>query len=146
MSHISPLGRLSWRPRELPAAEDVQVKVEDALARSGPIVGHNPKVDETFFLRDGRGGDHEMAEDSLVLGGCGTKADEPIPLLRDEQDVRGCHWVDVPKGVAQIILVDLVARDSAREDRVKDGARVLVTRARATDRVPAPLGVPRREA
>ncbi len=71
-------------------------------------------VNETLLARNLARGQHEMAEQLLVLGGGRREAGHVH--ARNEQYVRGRLRRDVAEGQAGVVLVDGLGRDLAAKD------------------------------
>jgi hypothetical protein len=111
---------LAGRPGERAAAEDVEVYVEDRLARARARVddGAVAALRESFLGGDARRGEEESAEEGLVgVGGVGERGDV---AARDDEDVGGGLRVDVAEGEGVLVRVDDLRGDFARGDLAEE--------------------------
>ena len=99
-----------WRPFQRPAANEVQVQVEDRLACALSVVRDEAELAEALMLGDGCSSNHQVAENRRVLGRRGAQARESVSVLWYDEDMRRGHGVDVPEGEAELVLEDDLAR------------------------------------
>src|SRR6476660_1237895 len=107
-----------WRksarwPGELPAAEQMEMDVEDRLSRTGARV-HDGAIAGGDPLRSGnlRGGEHEPAHHR----GIRRLVERSDVLLRDHEDVRRRLRIDVAEGDRVLVLADDLRRDLPAHD------------------------------
>mmetsp|Transcript_21330 Transcript_21330/g.84837 ORF Transcript_21330/g.84837 Transcript_21330/m.84837 type:complete len:276 (-) Transcript_21330:546-1373(-) len=136
----SPSLPSSGRPRERPAADDVEVEVEDRLAHLGAVIHYEPIRVEAGLLSDDADFGHQVAEHGDVVVLREAQLREAHALLGDEQHVDGSDGVDVLEREAVVVLVDDVGRDVAAEDLVEDRRGRVVDDAGAEDGAPAVPG------
>src|SRR3990170_3738371 len=109
----------SGRPCHGPAAEEVEMEVEDALARLGSDVRHHPvAAAETGLVRDALDDAEEPDQQAGVGIGQGMGIGDVA--ARDDEHVRRRLRVDVAEGDDLVILVDPVGRDLARHDAAEE--------------------------
>ena len=102
------------------AGDEVDVKMRDGLARVRAVVDHDAEASgEVEFLRDGAGGEEEVAEDGFV--GRGGFADARYQLFGDDEKVGGRLRLDVVKDDAVFVLVLDLGGDFAIDDSLEDG-------------------------
>jgi len=94
------------RPDHVPAAEEVQVQVEDGLAAVAALVEDEPIpiFGQAFVGGNLLGGGKEGGQSGRVLGSEVGHAAQM--LVGNDEDVGGGLRVDVAKGGDQVILVD----------------------------------------
>src|SRR5690606_230342 len=109
------------RPAELPAAENMQVEVLDALPGIGPGIGHDPvSVNIEAQLRGhGSGELHQPAQQLLTFRAAGVADGRNMPGW-DDQDVLGRLRVGVPECQRIIGTLDDGCRDRSRDDPAED--------------------------
>src|SRR5699024_6114795 len=103
------------RPAHGAAAENMNMQVEHILRRLRAVGYDQPEgIAVTLLAPHGSCREQQMAEQSLiVIGGI----DEHVNgFFRNDENVHGCLRVDVPKGQAQVILVDDVCVDFPVDD------------------------------
>src|SRR5262245_31041469 len=111
-------------PRHRAPAQQMDVKVEDALPRTGPDVGDETPAAAIDALRLGQVGrrlrdvGEHLAVTILDIG------DRGDVLLRDQQDVRRRFRVGVAEGDDPVVLVHDLARDLVRRDLAEDAGGV----------------------
>lgn len=111
---------LARRPREVATAEEVDVNVEDGLARVRARVddGAVATLGEPFLIGDAGGDAEQMAEQRLVrLRGVVEGFDV---RARDDEDVRRSLRVDVAEGDGPPVFVDERGGNLARDDLAKE--------------------------
>ena len=97
----------------MPTADQMNVKVVDALAAMAATVDHTAVslFGEPFGLRDACGGnEHRPHEFRVLVAEFGHGADVPF---RNQEDVHRPLGIDVPKGQRPFVTEDLVAGDLA---------------------------------
>jgi len=89
----------------------VDVEVGDGFAAVGAVVDCDAEAGfgDAELGGEFSGGQEEMAEDGLVIGG--GFADARDGLLRDDENMHRCLWGSVPEGAAEIVLVEDVGGD-----------------------------------
>ena len=92
------------------------MEVVDALARVVPHVGDEPVAGlcHAFALGDLPGAGEHVAKKSIVLSRQGLGALDM--LFGDDEHVDRRLGRDVPKGIDQLVLIDLGGRDVPRRD------------------------------
>ena len=101
------------------SAEHVQVKMRDSLAAVTTGVRHDAKALRTELLADFTGLSQQMAEHGLMRAvNVSKRLDQ---LLRDHQNMHRSDGRDVVKGEANIVFIDLVARQLAAHYAGEDG-------------------------
>ena len=102
------------RPLHGAPGEDVEVQVGHGFAAIGAIVDDEAEAVcvESLAAGDFTDFEHEVSEQRLVSG-LGETRDG---LARDEEQVDGCLWGDVPEADALIVFVDDFGGDFAGAD------------------------------
>lgn len=95
----------------------------DSLAALLPIVDYDTKSFRTLFLADLPSNVQHMTENVLLVLTCCGQLHQSIALLGDDQNVRGSLRVDITKGVAELIIVDLFGIPLTRENLVEHRRR-----------------------
>ena len=106
---------LSRRPLQLPSAEQVHMKMGDALTSLPAVVDNKAEAFIRFCKAEVTGnfaGDEQQVPQCMAIivivftnpGDC---------FFRDDQDVLGSLWIDVPESDREIILVENICRDLA---------------------------------
>jgi hypothetical protein len=97
-------ARLAWRPSERPAAKQVEVEMEDRLARAATVV-HNHPVSrvESEFLRKGMRSQEQVTKKRFMLGSGSIQAGDV--LFRNHQNVGRGLRIDVAERQRPIILL-----------------------------------------
>lgn len=104
----------------------MEVEVVHALSSVSAVVGHdaiarrrNALDASNFPARE-----QELAEErAVVIGGISNTRDR---LLRNDEHVDGCHWLDIAEGKHRRRLVDDVRRDLPVDDLLEDRHQNLV--------------------
>ncbi len=111
---------LSRRPTEVASAEKMNVQMRNGFAAVGAVVDDDAEtLGEVFAAGDLGGGEQEVAEQRLVLRGCG--GDTGQRFFRNDEDVDGGLWRDVAEGEAEFVLMHDVCGDFAGGDFFEKG-------------------------
>ena len=111
---------LARRPAELAPAQQMKVKVEDALPRILVAVGDDPEAffRDFFFARDVVGRKVDGAHQIPVLF---AELEQGLDVFfRNDEDVRRRLGVYVSKSVQDVVLVDFLGRHFAVYDLAKE--------------------------
>ena len=109
------------RPGHGPAAENVEMQVEDGLSRLGAVIHDQPAVFRAVFPGQLRADADDLADERLVLGGNRPRAAEMF--LGNDQKMGGRLGGDVPEGNDLIVLMQFFGRDfTAGDPAEKTGA------------------------
>ena len=97
------------------------MQVRHGLAGIRAVVEHEAKTIllEAKLLRDRGGFEHQMAEHLVILRR--RFGDARDGFLRNQQNVRRRLWVDVAKGDDEVVFINDLRRDFARDDFFKQG-------------------------
>ena len=103
-------------------ADYMDVQVVDALAAMTSIVDYSsePVLSQAFLSCNLRSNDHEMTEQGLVPILSLMYLCQPVPVLRNDEKVRGSDRSNVTEGQASIILVEYVRRNLLPDEFIKD--------------------------
>ena len=97
------------------------MKVGDGFSTIGAII--DDEAIACFFelalAGNALGGDEEMSEEGMILGGNGAVAG--VMFFRDEKDVNGGLGGEITEGEDVIILVKDIGRNLAVDDAFEDG-------------------------
>lgn len=97
------------------------MKVGDGFSTIGAII--DDEAIACFFelalAGNALGGDEEMSEEGMILGGNGAVAG--VMFFRDEKDVDGGLGGEITEGEDVIILVKNIGRNLAVDDAFEDG-------------------------
>ena len=97
------------------------MKVGDGFSTIGAII--DDEAIACFFelalAGNALGGDEEMSEEGMILGGNGAVAG--VMFFRDEKDVNGGLGGEITEGEDVIILVKNIGRNLAVDDAFEDG-------------------------
>ena len=97
------------------------VEVVHTLCPVASVVDNDPESARTLFLSELLGHKHHVTQDCLlVLAGLGELR-QAVAILGDDQKVDGRLWIDVPKGNAKFVVVDLVCGNVSRQDFIENG-------------------------
>ena len=109
----------SRRPRQLLAAQHVDVQVIHALTALGPVVDDRAvALGKALLLGDMRRRPHAVTQHRFVLLSGVGQPREPVADLRNHQEVRGRLRVDVAECHARLIL----PRPPRQHEHVSDQA------------------------
>ena len=115
-----PLAR---GPFHFPAAQQVNMKMRDAFAAILTIIDNKAESFTAFrnpeFTGDLAGNDKQVPEGGTVIIMC--LAHPGNGFFRDYKDVVWCLWINIPECNREIVLVDDVCRDLARDYTLKQG-------------------------
>ena len=97
------------RPGHVAAGQDMEVQVVDTLTGLLTDVGDHAVAIQTQLLGDlGDDGEDMGHHGGVVLGHFGDRGDVG---LGDDQEMGGSLGIDVIKGEADLVLIDLIGRD-----------------------------------
>ena len=127
MSTRESEGMLLPEPSELPAAEQVHVKVKYFLVGVAVAVDQQPisAFGNAFLLGNYRGNGKHMADQLLIFGR--NIIDRGDFLVGDNENVGGGLGFDVAKSSHLVVLVDNVAGNFAFDDFGITGAGSLIS-------------------
>ena len=103
------------------------VEMVYALCAIRSVVDHDPESARTLLLAQHLGHVHHVAEKGLLVLPCLGKLCQAVTVFGNDQEMDGGLWRHVPKGDAQIVVVDLVGRNVSRQDLVENGWRGTVS-------------------
>jgi len=112
--------RLAWGPAELSPAYDVDVDVENGLARARARVddGAEAAFGETFIARHVCACEQQTPEHAfIIIRSIGEHSDV---LTRDDEDVCWCLRIDVAERETLFVLVDNLRRNLPSDDAAKE--------------------------
>ena len=97
------------------------MKVGDGFSTIGAIIDDEAIAGffELALAGNALGGDEEMSEEGMILGGNGAVAG--VMFFRDEKDVDGGLGGEITEGEDVIILVKNIGRNLAVDDAFEDG-------------------------
>ena len=97
------------------------MKVGDGFSTIGAIIDDEAIAGffELALAGNALGGDEEMSEEGMILGGNGAVAG--VMFFRDEKDVDGGLGGEITEGEDVIILVKNIGRNLAVDDALEDG-------------------------
>ena len=97
------------------------MKVGDGFSTIGAIIDDEAIAGffELALAGNALGGDEEMSEEGMILGGNGAVAG--VMFFRDEKDVNGGLGGEITEGEDVIILVKNIGRNLAVDDAFEDG-------------------------
>ena len=97
------------------------MKVGDGFSTIGAIIDDEAIAGffELALAGNALGGDEEMSEEGMLLGGNGAVAG--VMFFRDEKDVDGGLGGEITEGEDVIILVKNIGRNLAVDDALEDG-------------------------
>ena len=97
------------------------MKVGDGFSTIGAIIDDEAIAGffELALAGNALGGDEEMSEEGMILGGDGAVAG--VMFFRDEKDVDGGLGGEITEGEDVIILVKNIGRNLAVDDAFEDG-------------------------
>lgn len=113
----------------MPTTQNMQVEMVDSLSALVAGVDDGAKsVGETLFSSDFCSDEDEMPKKGLMgLQSVRLRGDVS---LRDQENMRGSDGVEIAKGEAEVVLIDLrggnLARDNATEDAVRFHREILL--------------------
>ena len=97
------------------------MKVGDGFSTIGAIIDDEAIAGffELALAGNALGGDEEMSEEGMILGGNGAVAG--VMFFRDQKDVDGGLGGEITEGEDVIILVKNIGRNLAVDDAFEDG-------------------------
>ena len=97
------------------------MKVGDGFSTIGAIIDDEAIAGffELALAGNALGGDEEMSEEGMILGGNGAVAG--VMFFRNEKDVNGGLGGEITEGEDVIILVKNIGRNLAVDDAFEDG-------------------------
>ena len=118
----SPTGKQSARrPSHVAAGENMKMQMRHALSRLLADVGHDAVTLNALLLGELGNDLEDVRDDGAVL--FVHARDRCDVRLRDHKKVHRRLRRDVVEGIAEVVLVDLVRRDVARDDLAEQTIR-----------------------